>query len=123
MLLPETTPLYAHVPYTVRVPCIDRFGNQLERGGAIVSAQIRSPTTLPLPPQQETLLEGLELDDGSYALTVMTALALATALHLPGISPLASDLHLHSSSFNSSSSLIGFFHVTASCSAAASALF
>ena len=66
----DPQPFYAGTPYKFTIFGVDRFGNQLERGGSYVNARLVSTGSLPLAPQQETSFEAEDMEDGSYEIYV-----------------------------------------------------
>ena len=83
-------PLPSHAVHRLLAPFrkysvygVDRFGNQLERGGSYVNARLVSTGSLPLAPQQETSFEAEDMEDGSYEITVTLKGAADVKVRIP----------------------------------------
>ena len=66
IVLPPKPPYFAGEVYTLTCCCVDRFGNDLDKGGFHVSAHMKSATTMPLPQGQETALELTDNANGCF---------------------------------------------------------
>jgi len=58
-------PLFAHIPYEIVLVTVDRYGNELNAGGANVTGRLQSAS---MPSGQETNLEVIDSNDGKYRL-------------------------------------------------------
>jgi len=67
-VLPTDIPqLFSHRRYAITVYAKDRCGNPLDHGGAAVTGRLQSAN---LPPQQDTILEVEDKEDGTYELYI-----------------------------------------------------
>jgi len=88
-LPPEPLPYIVGEPYTITACLVDRFGNDLNKGGFHATAHIKSASNTPLPPGQVTAMEMHDGGDGTFSVQINLRgpadLKMVIALHLKEI--------------------------------------
>ena len=89
VLPPEPLPYLVGESYTITACLVDRFGNDLNRGGFHATAHIKSASNTPLPPGQVTAMEMHDGGNGTLSVQINLRgpadLKMAIALHLKDI--------------------------------------
>jgi hypothetical protein len=89
VLPPEPLPYIVGEPYTITACLVDRFGNDLNKGGFHATAHIKSASNTPLPPGQVTAMEMHDGGDGTFSVQINLRgpadLKMVIALHLKEI--------------------------------------